>query len=264
MLRAFAAFAWANRRAIDSLVITGDLSTTGSRRDLVAAPDLFTTWANGPSVLTAGGQPTLHRWYSNGRLDVLPGNHDRYRTAPRLYRPGGTKFDTVFGTPQPPLWTAKQGHCMGVLAQKGKTRLHILGADFTLQKKNPGKRFYWLPGWLGQGRVRPGLLAALVKETKSWHGLHEGQGCNVANVWLIHFDPFSTDATLQLLDSNLLVQAAKDACVSAILCGHAHESKTKPLSGSTIVFACRDHVPGGHASQRLPGHRVRHPGDIER
>jgi hypothetical protein len=58
------------------------------------------------------------------------------------------------------------------------------------------------------------------------------------SLWAIHFDPCSTDATLQLLHSDRLVQAAKDAGVTTILCGHTHESKVKPLSDTTTIYVC--------------------------
>jgi hypothetical protein len=126
-----------------------------------------------------------------------------------------------------------------------------LKADFTLRGHDRGLRFYGLPGWLGQGRVRratlwgrPGLKG-LVDETKQWHDFYRQEGLIPVLIWAIHFDPFTTDGTLQLLGSDLLVQAAQDAGVTAILCGHTHESKIKPLSATTTVYACGSTAQAG-------------------
>jgi hypothetical protein len=76
------------------------------------------------------------------------------------------------------------------------------------------------------------ILGDLVKQTKM------GTDLRTITVWAIHFDPFSTDPTLQLLDSDLLVEASEAAGVDVILCGHSHETKIKPLNRRTTVCAC--------------------------
>ena len=106
VLRAFAVFAHGIAHEIDALIVTGDLSTTGRRVDLHAAKAFLTDPAVGATPLTSEGEPTLSAYGKRNRLDVLPGNHDRYRSAARLYRPGGTVFDSVFphvASPTPPL-----------------------------------------------------------------------------------------------------------------------------------------------------------------
>src|SRR4051812_49155981 len=62
VVRAFVQFAHVNRAALDALVITGDLATTGDLVDLRAVQTLFTAPALGPTHLTGGGNPTLAYW----------------------------------------------------------------------------------------------------------------------------------------------------------------------------------------------------------
>jgi 3',5'-cyclic AMP phosphodiesterase CpdA len=239
VLKAFVEFAYTNRQAFDALVITGDLATTGDRHDLKAAYDLFSAPAHGLTCLTSSGQPTLDYWSKRKALDLLPGNHDRYRAASNFYRPGGRVFDKVFCPPgRPSFWCVGQSVDLGISVLRGNARLQIFKADFTLPRHDRGKLFCGLPGWLGQGRVRPALLARLAAQTQQWRDDSLLQGVKPVSLWALHFDPFSTDATLQLLGSDLLAQAAQAAGVTAILCGHTHESKIKPLSDTTTVYAC--------------------------
>jgi hypothetical protein len=122
--------------------------------------------------------------------------------------------------------------------------------DFSLRSGDGGKAHFGHPGWLGQGRVPRDILCgvggtplaptkgSLVQRTKKWRDDAIKAGVNPAVIWAMHFDPFSTDGGLELLDSELLVDATRVAGVNAILCGHTHESKVKPFSPTTTVFNC--------------------------
>jgi hypothetical protein len=239
-LRAFVQFAHKNQNAFDALLVSGDLATTGERPDLAAAYNLYTALpANATVCVTSTGEPTLVQWATAGKLDLLPGNHDRFRSVKQLYRPGSQVFDRVFcphlGTR---FWCAGQGVAHGVSILRANSVLHIVKADFTLRRGDGGKRFYWLPGWLGQGRVDQTVLDQLVDATKQVRDDYEKQGWKPITLWAIHFDPSTTDQTLLLLEWEKLAQAARDLKVMGILCGHTHESKIKPLSDSTFVYAC--------------------------
>jgi hypothetical protein len=239
-LRAFVQFAHLNQQCFDAVLVSGDLSTTGDTADLQAAYDLYTAPpANPTTCLTAAGEPTLRYWASNSLLDLLPGNHDRFRSVKARYRPGGRRFDTVFCPPGGlQFWCAGQGVAHGIALLRSPWVLHVVKADFTLRRYDGGKPFYWLPGWLGQGRVKQSVLDLLTAATTQARDEYANQGWSPITLWAIHFDPFTTDATLSLLESEKLAQAAKDLNVPAILCGHTHESKLKPLSDATCVFAC--------------------------
>ena len=241
VLRAFAIFAHNIRKTIDAMIITGDLATTGNLTDLQAAYEFLTAPAGQRSYLTAVGEPTLSEWMGppinpNQRqlLDILPGNHDRYRPGLRCL-PGGTVFDARFS---PALWVSGTRVQAGLAKRKNDVVLHVVKADFALSRWYHGKFFYYLPGWYGQGRVYEEVLEELVEETKRIRKIITDQECTPISLWAIHFDPFTTDETLQLLESERLIEAAKEANVTAILCGHTHESKIKPLSDTTTVYAC--------------------------
>ncbi len=254
VLKAFARWVGANqfdsqgRPQFDGLIITGDLATTGERPDLREAYDFIDAPPAVGAPFTPNGKPTLRGAVT--QLDLLPGNHDRYRSAYTFYLPGGKQFDRVFcpgAMRGQPYWCQGQGYGQALTgAVAGKARLNVLKADFSLRSRDRGKRHYGLPGWLGQGRVlksilfgKPGGPRGLVAETQMWRDYFIQQlNLTPVNIWAIHFDPFSTDELLKLLDSDLLVGAAKAAGVTAILCGHTHESKVKPLSDTTTVFAC--------------------------
>jgi hypothetical protein len=238
-LKAIADFANANRTALNGVLLTGDLATTGALRDLEAAYDFCTAAAANPAVSqTPAGDPTLVHWRQAGLLDLLPGNHDRFRSKRYLYRPGGTVFDQVFcAGPAPRLWHQGRRVAHGLVLQQGNSILHILKADFTLRHGDHGQKFYMLPGWFGQGRVEQPILDQLVDATEQARNYYRNLG-SLTTLWAIHFDPFTTDETLKLLDSELLAQAAQKLRIPAILCGHTHETKLKALSDATFVFVC--------------------------
>jgi 3',5'-cyclic AMP phosphodiesterase CpdA len=236
VLRAFAQFVYVHQNNFDVLLLTGDMATTGNAGDLQVGYD-FVTPAGTPNVAFLNPTPTAHR------IQLLPGNHDRYRPTsliqPRslLYRPGGTQFDTAFNPAAgSQFWTAGQG-VQGFSIPRGGHTLHVLMADFSLPAGDRGQAYYGLPGWFGQGRVGPHVLQQLGTLTQHLHGPR------ATVVWAIHFDPFTTDGALLLLDSTALRQELHrlqraGVVVPAVLCGHAHESKTKPLTDGTTVFAC--------------------------
>jgi len=234
-MRAFAVFAHSIEKEIDALIVTGDLATTGSRADLNAAHAYLTDTAVGGTPFTSAGNPTLSAYALRKRLDILPGNHDRYRSSAVLYRPGGSVFDQVFPSPY---WFSGQSTKNGIAIRRGSIVLHVVKADFTLRTRDSGKAFYYLPGWLGQGRVRHSVLNSLVDRTQRVCKHIRNQGYEPFTIWAIHFDPYSTDSTLSLLNSDRLANAAKKAQVTTVLCGHTHESKIKPLSDMTTVYAC--------------------------
>ncbi len=261
VLRAFAQWIWWNGGfasgsggpRFDTILLTGDLATTGDMADLQEAYKFIDDVPRVGTYLTAAGKPTIAFVNPHHLVSLLPGNHDRYRTGFSFYLPGGRVFDTVF-CPGPgqgnPYWCQRQGFAFAGGPTRGKASLLIWTIDFSLRSTDRGRRHYGLPGWLGQGRVQRKILygakgtptaptpASLVGQTLSSRQHAVGQGLTPVVIWAIHFDPFSTDGLVQLLDSDLLIDATRQAGVSAILCGHTHESKVKPLSATTAVFAC--------------------------
>ena len=258
VLAAFVRWVWQNwqdpngHRLFDALLLTGDLATTGAPADLQAARAFVDANAVGGTYLTPAGQPTLDFFNPHRPLDLLPGNHDRYHSGLSLYLPGGRVFDQVFCPPAPQrrFWCAGQDFTFAGSLTRGGLAVLIWKVDFSLPSNQRGKKHYGLPGWLGQGRVRKCILygpggtpanptfPSLVGQTRAESQKVTEQRQAAVVIWALHFDPFSTDGLLQLLDSHLLEEAAAQAGVSAVLCGHTHESKVKPLSATTTVFAC--------------------------
>lgn len=261
VLKAFAQWVWWNGGfapdsgglMFDAILLTGDMATTGDIADLHEARGFVDNPPYNGGFLTPAGKPTIAFANDYHFISVLPGNHDRYRSGFSFYLPGGTAFDSVFcpgAAKGKPYWCVKQGFAFVGGPKRRKASVLIWTIDFSLRSIDRGKRYYGLPGWLGQGRVlkkllygpkgTPALLdpASLVGQTLSWSQNAINQGLTPVVIWAIHFDPFSTDGLLQLLDSDLLSAATSQAGVSAILCGHTHETKVKPLSALTTVFTC--------------------------
>jgi len=266
VVKAFVQWVWQNgwwgpappppgQPGFDFLLLTGDMATTGDQGDLRAArqvvdadPILGThlTPANPPAPTLAFVHP------STTHLRLLPGNHDRYDPWYRGYTPGATDFDIVFRTTavQRGYWDIGQGwDRVGGRVRQGMA-LRVWAIDFTLRPWDYGKRNYLLPGWLGQGRVLADVLygnpggpgkpapGSLVDEAQRWAKAMRAKELTPVAVWAIHFDPFGSNPLLELLDSGLLAEATREANVVAVLCGHTHETKVKPLTDKTVVLAC--------------------------
>lgn len=239
---ALAAFAYRNRGAYDALLLSGDLGATGSAGDLgfaqrfLSAPPMpgLAPYAAGPtrSTLRSIGKPVV----------VLPGNHDRY--GPLLssppYPPGDATFDAMF-----PSWSAGQGAQELWRHTRTGVTLVLLGADFTLRPSDlggsgPSALISALPLFFsvwhyGRGRVYDEPLGRLRDLTRKVR--QEAQPCVV--LWAVHFEPETTNTGLELLGDQLLVQAAAEEHVPAILCGHTHRSRVRALAGGiTTAYVC--------------------------
>jgi 3',5'-cyclic AMP phosphodiesterase CpdA len=218
---AFAAFAHANRAALDLLVLSGDLATTGGLRNLRAAQ----AFLESPVVagyLDRRNRPTLQ---GLGKPIVLiPGNHDRFR---RFHFPGGQHFDAVFSAH----WSAGQGAQELWVRQRGGETLVLLGVDLSLRKHDLGSHPL---GFLGRGRAYRNRLARLSSLTQQARSRYPG--CVV--VWIIHFEPEAQNPLLGLLDERYLGAALQQTPADAILCGHTHESNSTKMFAGVPVFVC--------------------------
>lgn len=221
-LDALASLAYERREELDLALLTGDLAATGSRPDLLAARARLTS----PSKLhtTKDGNPTLG--FLGSRLKLMPGNHDRFRASP-AFLPGGTEFDKLFAAH----WSAGQSVQLLLDSQKNGARLAVIAADFTLAREDvflltDAVRHF------GKGRVYDDRLQELERLTR------EALAGGAAVVWAVHFKPECSERLLALEDDDLLLQAAADLGVSAILCGHTHSSTPLSDIGGVWVAAC--------------------------
>lgn len=143
---------------------------------------------------------------------LLPGNHDRYKTSPVPFWPGGDRFDEVFKTE----WQGPV-KCYKPIKKSGLT-VTVIAADFSL-------RSAWhcdgWDGWLGQGKVYRDILTELEVTTKQL--LDSERQCII---WAIHFPPAypRVSRNLELLDSDLLILRANSCGIKAVLAGHTHDA----------------------------------------
>lgn len=201
----------ASKDLLDGVLLTGDIATTGSTKDLKRAFDFI----NAPSdprhlSLSVSKEPTLH---GIAPLWLLPGNHDRYNTSYRYgYVPGGDEFDRVFRSK----WQGRVKR-FGSIPKLGLT-VTVIAADLNLKEYTHHDRGF---GWLAQGRAYPEILDQLEAETKPLTAL-----AGHCVVWAVHFPPDYPNIShdLDLLDGDLLVLRANACGVKAILAGHTHDA----------------------------------------
>jgi len=226
---AVAQWAWREGPQVDMTLITGDLATTGSQKDLDAALRFITSPAH-DKWMAADGRPTLQGGENPIRL--LPGNHDRY--GQQWWAAGDDTFDDVFGD----YWKIKSR--TQLLAQlhdqTTNERLAIVAADFCLFNNADAKSGKY--DYMGQGKAYAHLVEDLKRLTASVRKNADGP---VAVVWVVHFAPMYAmlPSVLQLIDDDYLLQAAADSKVEHIFCGHTHHAKVyTPCGFPTVLIHC--------------------------
>jgi 3',5'-cyclic AMP phosphodiesterase CpdA len=245
LARAVAEFAYSQRLALDGIVITGDLATTGG---MLEDLNVAISFVNSPAVLgvrSREGNPTLAA--SGLNIFLIPGNHDRYAT--ELGGCGGTNFDEIFEA-----YWERGSHIQSAVLEIEDQKLGIVGADFTLCDSADAKVPRVL-GRLGQGRVYPDILSALEEETNA---LRREFG-PIGLIWAVHFPPEAPGNTrgLRLIDGRSLIAAAKRQDVRHILAGHIHSDQTYTAGTKPTVrvfcanSACSLSTDGGNGFQVL-------------
>lgn len=218
------------------ILVSGDVATTGSSADLNRAYEFFNTSPVGRGFVNAKKEATLGRWRE--KVFLLPGNHDRF-SAPRWFLPGNAAFDAVFNA----FWSAGQGAQRLGRFSIGSRDLVLIAADFT-RISSDYDRLLDPFGHIGTGRVYTDRLEALVNLT----GVELGGDNPPLIIWVIHFDPFTSDPDLQLYNGLDVVKSAAEHGVPVVLCGHTHElSQTLYGSPEAVrIFVC------GTTTQYLP------------
>jgi 3',5'-cyclic AMP phosphodiesterase CpdA len=244
LAEALAHFAYVNRAGLDAVVLTGDLATTGDVEDLALARLFVSATPAEGDYQTPDGFPTLAA--ADLPVLLLPGNHDRYGKWYKLFPPGGTNFDALFGD----YWGAGQGVQTLWTGSRHGAALAVIGADFCLGDGDAGGLVVY--GHLGRGRVYDNLAHQLVEQ--SARARAENPACAV--VWAIHFEPEAGEDSLALYDpEGRLAGAVAEARPAAILCGHTHlESQRKAFAGvDGLVCLCGTttqwHAPYGNYLQ---------------
>lgn len=226
--------------AVDALLITGDLATTGTKNDLDSAKD----WIAGNAAARHITRNLLQN-YQAPRLSavaktliIMPGNHDRFNCQNNI--PRSPLFETVFGSH----WDMGSGRTIAAknipeirktIIQNGDDWLIVLCADFSLRVKSDQD---CILGYLGQGRAYQNICNELVLETQFCRDEYP----HALIVWATHFPPkFDHEKVgkrLRLLDEDKLLAAATDAGVRVIFSGHTHISKAYTVPGSGVVIVC--------------------------
>jgi Calcineurin-like phosphoesterase len=209
------------RESTDVIVLSGDISDDGTQRNLDEAFRLITG--------TVGqGDSSLDGQRSNGpELFIMPGNHDRFNGDVRL--PGGTAFDTTFGS----YWRKGLGGVQSLILAKPPSLLALVASDFCLQEGlNP-------VDYLGRGNAYDEVIWNLVEETNAIRYCFRGIGV----VWISHFPPMEdVESDLMLKNGKRLIEAAIKSRVGYMLCGHLHRDYARTcsddFSGSYVEIIC--------------------------
>lgn len=203
------AFWRAREQALKAILVTGDLATSGLPQDLHRACEYFDSqsmrlWLN------SFERPTLRA--TELPMYLLPGNHDRFKG--NTGGPGGAYFDTVFGH----YWRCGNGAMAFPILSGEEESLCVVAADFTLRRKRDATR---VEGIWGQGKAYLQVIEMLKSETKK---LRYGEN-KVAIIWAFHFPPGleGDDPNLELIDGDLVLEAAEECKVSHIFAGHIHK-----------------------------------------
>jgi len=208
---------------LDTLLVTGDLATTGLDADLSIARNYFlgsvpTEWN------PLGAVPSLRDELPFPIL-FLPGNHDRYEGS--IHSPTASAFERHFGE----FWdlgsdkvgrvAGTGGRVMVTILKKGQSALVIVLADLALKDIWAGDGFL---GWVGQGKALEAVTREIVRTTRVALARAGGAGLNAAALWAVHFPPLFPEIkpSLDLLQSDLLLEAARSCGVSLLLAGHTH------------------------------------------
>jgi 3',5'-cyclic AMP phosphodiesterase CpdA len=231
---------------LDAILITGDLATTGNNTDLQLARNFFA------GVVPDTWHPSQEKLPSllddeDIQLITLPGNHDRYEGV--LLQPLSNHFEKHFGM----FWDFEREHAFGLAPSNrdtGRVRIStliledtalvVLTADLTLETTHQGEGNV---GWLGQGRVHRPVIEELIKATNDIQLELKQDGLTVAVTWAVHFPPNFPEVNnaLQLLESEILVNAAASCGVSLVFAGHTHQTltyKTSSTDGSEVTVIC--------------------------
>jgi DNA repair exonuclease SbcCD nuclease subunit len=222
---ALAEFIYTEYAALDLIIITGDLATTGSEVDLSSAADYIRVPCQS-KWWTSQDAPSLN----SGDLDIflLPGNHDRYRDDSG--NAAGTNFDVVFQA----YWPRNSRVNTFRLEMPDGEQLAIVAVDFCLRRNSDSRAPSAKNRW-GRGRAYPDTIATLVAETRRLYD----RGCT-AVMWATHFPPRPPQrcSSLALIKENNLILAARECNVRYIFAGHIHRKEHYRVGIGNIEVLC--------------------------
>ena len=218
---ALAEFVYLQSDAIDAILITGDLASTGRSSDLSVAYNYIDA-----SCTRKWQTQTQEASLKAGNLPIylLPGNHDRYQHV--LGGVGNTEFETIFSS----YWPRTSKINPFILTMPDNELLGVICADFSLRKISdsglcpPYHQF-------GRGLVYRDILDELVSITRKV----QTAGCQ-AIVWAVHFPPNPPNqaSNLALLRGRKLAEAASACNVGYIFSGHIHRKERYKVANTNV------------------------------
>lgn len=235
--------------AIDAILITGDLATTGRDVDLAEAKQ-YVESPVASAFLDRDGRPTLAA--AGRRIFLMPGNHDRYRGI--VPKPNSGNFENYFPNSFP---TARRVHSLTRKKSGSPIRFGVVLGDFSLRKASDATnlRRVW-----GTGHAYGDIISDMIAESSALRRQHAG----IYLMWAIHFAPFACGDDLEFVNGSNVIAAAKNIGVEFILCGHTHKKEKVTINGVTIYCAgasCAMDCEGNHMAHILDiivdGGRVR-------
>lgn len=204
-----------NTKAYDGYIFSGDLATTGLVDDMAAAA----AYLHGRPMQQVSNLDNFLKLPS-AQTVLIPGNHDRY--GGNLLRPVSTEFerDARFGEDwriNPTRGSTERSVVNFKVFEKDGAELGVVCGDFSYTSENSPRLFPW---YLGGGRVEESTLGEMKKATRN---LRE-QG--IPSIWVTHHAPLPVGLNyfLRLENARKLGDAALEAGVRIILCGHTHSA----------------------------------------
>lgn len=222
-LNALSEFLHDRPNAYDAIILSGDVSTSGSPIDhniafeyVDKAPTAKWRSKEGP-VLCRGATPVI----------VCPGNHDNYSTSNS--NPNAMAFALRFGKYMPHYGLNRVGY---QIFAEGQNALALIYGDFGFQTRSDARNRLHL---MGGGKVHSNVLNDLVALTKRFKANQQLKDYKKSVIWMIHFAPFQCQwSFLELTDRHKVMAAAAQNGVKNILCGHTHERSEHKAGGVTV------------------------------
>jgi 3',5'-cyclic AMP phosphodiesterase CpdA len=205
------------RAGYDGYLVTGDIATTGTASDMLAAANVLRRVQGHPGTETLDDSAAP---LPGEKVVLLPGNHDRYLGRGLMPRSAHFEHGQNFGanwTLDDPTHAEKRSEVNHkVLTASDGTQLAVVTGDFSFL--HPSPRYLKM---LGGGRARQSTLDHMCDLTNS----HTSR--SVAVVWAVHFPPVKRGVKrhLRLERHEEVIRAASKVGVETIFCGHTHEAK---------------------------------------
>lgn len=203
--------------AYDHLVVTGDVSTDGSR----AALELARTYIEDDSIQDPiSKRLVLYGLNSRGKCTVLPGNHDRYRGSLALQR-RSRRFESVFEDRSYPYVKTLPPPRAGAPS----IAFFVFDSTQTLRLQERVFSADTLPARVARGEVSSAECQFLVRESKD---LSKQEPEVMVKIALLHHHPLPPPASDRLArlksmdNSKEFVAACLEAGINLVLFGHQH------------------------------------------